>query len=212
MAATLCTSALAVGVTPFVRVSSHDVAIIGRVLDGGALGIIVPHVGSAAEAAELARAVHLPPIGSRRVYGFTPLASITGLDGDDLAAEIARRTVFAPMIESARAVEDAERIAAVDGVDLLIVGAHDLAADLGVPGQFDHAEIATAFSAVADACRAHGVAFGVAGLSAPDLLGDLVAKGLRFISAGSDIGFFRQAAGSRLAELRSLAPTGQDRA
>lgn len=208
--ATLCATALGAGITPFVRVPSHDPATITRVLDGGALGLIVPHVDTAAQAAELAAVVHLPPRGRRSVYGFTPLASLRGLQGAALAAELDRRTVFAPMVESATAVGEVAQIAAVDGVDLVLVGAHDLTADLGIPGQFDHAEFLSALGAVADACRTHGTAFGIAGITDAGLLADLVAKGLRFVSAGTDIGFFRQAAAARVAELRTIATPGQD--
>lgn len=203
--ATLCATALSIGITPFVRVPSHDAATITRVLDGGALGLIVPHVDTADEAAALADVVHLPPVGRRSVYGYTPLAPVSGLQGDQLSAELSRRTVFAPMVESARAIGEVGRIAAVTGVDVLLVGAHDLTADLGIPGQFSHPDFLSALGSVADACRAHDTIFGIAGISDQALLADLVGKGLRFISAGTDIGFFRQAAAARLHELRSLA-------
>ena len=208
--ATLCATALGVGITPFVRVPSHDAATITRVLDGGALGLIVPHVDTADEAAALVDVVHLAPRGRRSVYGYTPLAAVGGLQGAELAAELSRRTVFAPMVESATAIGEAGRIAALEGVDLLLVGAHDLTADLGLPGQFSHPDFLSALGAVADACRAHDTAFGIAGITDQALLADLVGKGLRFISAGTDIGFFRQAAAARVLELRSLASPGQD--
>jgi 2-keto-3-deoxy-L-rhamnonate aldolase RhmA len=113
------------------------------------------------------------------------------------------------MVESAVGISQAAAIASTEGVDLVLVGAHDLTADLGIPGQFSHPEFLAALDTVADACRAHGPAFGIAGITDGALLGDLARKGLRFISAGTDIGFFRQAAASRVLELRSLA-TGQD--
>jgi 2-keto-3-deoxy-L-rhamnonate aldolase RhmA len=210
VAAALCVAALGIGLTPFVRVASHEASTIIRVLDGGALGVIVPHVESAAEAAALAQVVHLPPTGRRAVYGYTPLAAITGLRGDALADEISRRTVFAPMVESAAAIADVEGIAAVDGVDVVLVGVHDLTADLGIAGQFSHPDFVSALATVADACRAHGTPFGVAGLADDDMLRGLVDKGLRFISAGTDIGFYRLAAAARLHELRSLTRPRQD--
>jgi 2-keto-3-deoxy-L-rhamnonate aldolase RhmA len=208
--ATLCATALAVGITPFVRVASHSRATIGRVLDGGALGLIVPHVDTADQAASLASMVHLPPIGARSLYGYTPLASVAGISGDELAAEVARRTVFAPMIESTTAVDQVDKIAAVEGVDLLLVGVHDLTASLGIPGRFYSEALSEALQAVAGAASAHGKAFGIAGLTDPQLLGPLVEAGLRFISAGTDVGFFRQAAAARVSELRAVGPAGQD--
>lgn len=208
--ATLCATSLAAGITPFVRVPSHDPSTIVRVLDGGAVGVIVPHVDTADEAARLVATIHLPPVGARAVYGFTPLASLSGRSGAALDAEVARRTVFAPMIESRRAVEHVGDIAAVDGVDLLLVGVHDLTADLGIPGRFDHPELLEAFDTVAAAARAHGTGFGVAGLTDTVLLSRLVAQGLRFVSAGTDVGFFRQAATARIEQLRGLAPSPQE--
>lgn len=208
--ATLCATALGVGITPFVRVPSHDAATITRVLDGGALGLIVPHVDTADEAAALVDVVHLAPRGRRSPYGYTPLAAVAGLQGEGLAAELSRRTVFAPMVESATAIGEVGRIAALEGVDLVLVGAYDLTADLGIAGQFSHPDFLSALGAVADACRAHDTAFGMAGVTDRALLADLVGKGLRFVSAGTDIGFFRQAAAARVLELRSLASPGQD--
>lgn len=207
--ATLCATALGIGITPFVRVPSHDAATITRVLDGGALGLIVPHVDTADEAAALADVVHLPPRGRRSVYGYTPLAAVRGLQGDELAAELSRRTVFAPMVESATAIGEVGQIAAVAGVDLILVGAHDLTSTLGIPGQFTHPDFLSALGTVAEACRVHDTAFGVAGITDQTLLTDLVGKGLRFISAGTDIGFFREAAAARVLQLRSLASQAQ---
>jgi 2-keto-3-deoxy-L-rhamnonate aldolase RhmA len=114
------------------------------------------------------------------------------------------------MIESAVAVDNAEKIAATDGVDLLIVGAHDLSIDLGVPGETTHARVRDAMLTVGAACRASGRALGVAGVSDPEQLADLAAQApLRFVSAGTDVGLLATAATERVSSLRlHLDPVG----
>lgn len=208
----LCTTALGVGLMPFVRVPALDVAIISRVLDGGALGVIVPHVNTPDEARTIVDACRFPPTGERTLYGATPVTGYRPLASSDAVAALDADVVVAPMIESARAVESADKIAAVEGVDMLLVGAHDLSADLGVQGLLGSVAARDALGQVADACAAHGRCFGVAGLSDPELLAELVERGLSFISAGTDAGLLQQAATTRVAELRRLrAPDTKER-
>lgn len=206
----LCATALGVGVTPYVRVPSLDPPLITRVLDGGALGVIVPHIDTAAQAEAVVAVCRFPPVGARSLYGLTPTTGYRPAPLDELTKELDARVVVVPMIESAGACERAGEIAAVPGVDILLVGAHDLSADLGVPGQVGHHAVRDAITDVARACTAHGRRFGVAGIKDPDQLGELQAHGLDFVSAGSDVGLLAAAAAGRVAELRALFDPDKD--
>lgn len=207
----LCTAALGSGMLPFVRVPSLDVPTITRVLDGGALGIIVPHVDTPEQARIVVDACRLPPVGRRTPYGLTPVTGYRPLAARDLAETLDREVVVAPMIESRTAVENAARIAATEGVDLLLAGAHDLSVDLGVPGRVADGAVLSALGVVADACAAHGRCFGVAGIADPEILAGLVPRGLRFVSAGTDVGLFQQAATARVNELGRLLGRREDK-
>lgn len=115
------------GAAPMARVRDNDFAAIGRLLDQGALGIVVPLVNSAAEAAAAAHAVRYPPRGGRSTGAF--LARYQGADYNERAND---EVFLAVQIESATAVEHAEEILSVEGVDGCWIGPKDLARSMGV--------------------------------------------------------------------------------
>ena len=105
-----------------------------------------------------------------------------------------------------QAVTNADSIAAVPGVDMLLVGSNDLCAEMGIPGQFHHPKLKEAYEAASKACRKHGKAFGVGGVrSDPELQADLIRLGARFFIAGNDTGYFLAAARKDVDALRKLA-------
>ena len=124
--------------TPLVRVPALDASLIGRVLDGGALGIIAPQVESAADAARVVACCRHPPRGRRSYAGGQAALGYRDLPQAEAMAALDASVLTAVMIESRNALDAVEAIASVDGLDLLFIGAHDLAADLGLAGQWDH--------------------------------------------------------------------------
>jgi len=112
---------------PMARVRTNDFAAIGRLLDQGALGIVVPLVNSAEEARAAAHAVHYPPRGGRSMGAF-----MAGYHGGDYAQWADDEIFLAVQIESAQAVDCVEEIMAVDGVDGCWIGPKDLARSMGV--------------------------------------------------------------------------------
>jgi len=203
----LCVSALGAGISGLVRVPSQEPTLIARVLDSGAVGVIVPHVNSKAEAEGVVHAARFPPLGHRSAAGPNAVSGYATLSPTDLTAVLERETVVAVMIESPEGVETCDAIAAVDGVDMIILGPSDLTAEMGIHGEYEHDRFLKAVGAVAAACRSHGVAFGIAGIKSVGQLQHFADLGLRFVSAGTDVGMFTQAATSRARELRSLTPT-----
>lgn len=172
-------------VTPVVRVPVNDPVIIKQVLDTGAQNLIVPMVASADEARAAVAAVRYPPEGVRgvgsalarsgrwgRVAGYVPNASETV-------------SLFV-QVESRDAVDAAAEIAAVDGVDGVLVGPADLAASMGVPGQPGHTDVVAAVHRVFEAVIAAGKKVGVNAFD-PAAADAYLTAGAHFLSASADV-------------------------
>jgi len=205
--AQICVNALSCGVTPLVRVPSQDPAFLGRVLDAGAQGLIVPHVQSAEEARAVAAATRFPPTGHRSMGGTGPLLRYQTVPATVGTKAVDAETLITVMLETGDAVDQAEAIAAVPGVDMIMIGTNDLCADMGIHGQFDHPRVLEAYGAVAKACQAHGKFLAVGGIKSDlGLLGRLVALGARYISANTDMALLLTAARAHATELKTLQP------
>jgi len=143
-------------VVPMVRVPRGEYHFIARALDVGAMGVMVPMVGSAEEAAHIVACTRYPPEGRRgAAFGFAH----DDYQGGDVAAKIAaihERTMVIPQIETAEGLRNVEGIAAVPGVDALWLGHFDLTNFLGIPGQFKHPEYLAGVKRIVAACEAHG--------------------------------------------------------
>ncbi|WP_238015715.1 aldolase/citrate lyase family protein [Dactylosporangium sp. AC04546] len=198
----ICVTARAAGVTPLVRVPAGRLDLVGRALDGGALGVIVPHVTTVEDARRAVSAARFPPHGTRSAAGAAIQLDYGPVAAGEANARLNDATLVALMIESADAVAAVADLAAVPGVDLLLVGANDLLGDLGVPGQYEHDKLAEAYAAVLDAGRRHGVPVGVGGLATRlDLARRYVERGARYVSVGTDIAFLLRGARAARAEL-----------
>lgn len=170
---------------PMTRVSSNDYTKIGRMLDQGALGIIVPMVDTAEQAKAAADACHLPPAGTRS-WGFGRARS----HGADYADFINDEVLCMVQIESATAVENAEAILATPGVHGCWAGPSDLALSMGIHPHHmnDNAEHHRALERIVKACHNTGKAPGLACNSPAEAVAKL-EMGFRFLTAGSDSGF-----------------------
>lgn len=206
----LCVSALGAGISGLVRVPSHDPSTIARVLDIGAVGIIVPHVNSREEAIAVVRAARFPPVGHRSISGPNAVSGYAPRPASELVEVLERQTVVTLMIETPEGVAACDDIAAVDGIDMILIGPSDLTAEMGIHGQYENEHFHHAVESVAAACRRHGVALGVAGIKSLDLLKRFVGLGLRFISAGTDVGMMTEAATARALALRELEGPPQE--
>jgi 2-keto-3-deoxy-L-rhamnonate aldolase RhmA len=204
-AAQICIAALGAGITPLVRVPAHDAHYANRILDAGALGIVAPHVNSADEARAVVRACRFAPLGERSVAGNWPHLGYQSYPAGQVRKLFNERTTVMVMLETPEAVERADEIAAVPGVDLLHIGSTDLCDALGLPGQFDNPAITRAFERVIAACRKHGKHAGAGGLgSAPEVMQNVVRMGVRFVTAGNEWAFMLAAAKQRASMLRKL--------
>jgi len=195
----ICMAAQAVGVTPMVRVPSLSPEVIARTLDAG--------VPSATEAAAVVRAAKFAPIGERSLPGPMPQLRFRSFPAAETMAAMNDATAVVMMMESREALEDVEAIAAVEGVDLLLVGTNDLCRSLGIAGQYDHPMVKEAYARTIAACRRHGKHAGIGGLgSRPDLMQAIVGMGARYVSLGNDLTFLLSGGVAAVKALRSTAP------
>ena len=191
-------------IVPMVRVPRGEYHFIARALDVGAMGVIVPHVDSRDEAGQVVDACRFPPRGHRSVAGPNPANRYRAMPQRELLDAFDEQTVVAVMLETPAAVERADAIAAVPGVDMVMLGPHDLTAEMGILGQFRDERFLDAVRTVAKACRTHDRIFGIAGIRDLELLTEFVGLGLRFVSAGTDVGFMTEAASAHAGRLRAI--------
>jgi 4-hydroxy-2-oxoheptanedioate aldolase len=199
----ICMAALEAGITPFVRVPG--VAEVSRVLDGGALGVIAPHVRSAAAAREYVTAAKFPPLGDRSAAGPLPHLQYRSFPAAEADAALNAATMVIVQFESDEALAKADEIVAVEGVDMVLIGTNDLLADWGIPGQYEHARVREAYAKTIAACRRHGKHVGVGGLSTrPQLTAEFVRMGARYVSTGTDLGFLLAACTAKAKKVREM--------
>jgi 4-hydroxy-2-oxoheptanedioate aldolase len=171
--------------TPSVRAPHNDYAAIGRLLDRGALTVVVPMVNSAAEAEQAVQAVRYPPQGARS--GGAPTGRLTY--GDDYLAAANGEVLLMVQIETAAAAGSAEKILAVDGVDGCMIGPHDLGESIGLDASdsADRDRLATTIQAIREGCvragKLPGIATGPAGTE------QYLKDGFMFVLAVGDYSF-----------------------
>ncbi|MBM3644428.1 MAG: aldolase [Alphaproteobacteria bacterium] len=192
------------GIAPIVRVPAGELTLATRCLDGGALGIVVPHVDTEAQAREIADRLRYPPRGHRSVGGGQAQLDYAPMPLGELTAAIDGNTLVVVMIETPEAVANADAIAAVPGIDILLIGANDLSMELGIPGDTKHPKIQAAADAVVAACRKHGKWPGMGGAYTEELLKIYTAKGMKFMLAGNDLPMLVAAARDHQKKVRSF--------
>src|SRR5581483_8893984 len=200
----ICLSALGCGVVPLVRICRNALDEGSRALDNGALGIIVPHVDTAEEARRIVHAFRFHPIGGRSMggpsaqFGYRPPVSL------EMQSILNAEIMVIPMIETPLAVENADSIAAVEGVDALLIGTSDLSLEMGIVGQVGHARIQSAYEQGGAACRRHRKIFAMGGVYDQEWSARYIGMGVRMVLAGSDHGLLLQAAAARSSFLCGL--------
>jgi 4-hydroxy-2-oxoheptanedioate aldolase len=170
---------------PVVRAPIGDPVVIKQLLDLGAQNILVPMVDSVAHAEAMVRAVRYPPHGVRGVGSALARSSRWSRIPDYLAraSDLVSLTV---QIETAEGLEQAAAIAAVDGVDALLVGPADLAASMGLLGQQNHPDVVAAVESVITAGRAAGTPVGVNAFD-PATADRYAAAGAAYVLVGADV-------------------------
>ena len=164
------------GCVPLVRVPATEYHFIARVLDMGAMGVMVPLVESREQAEKIVQSARYPPAGRRGAAFTMPHDGYVSGALNDKIAQANREVLLIAQIETRAGLEHVEEIAAVDGIDALWIGQTDLTCSLGIPGQFDHPQFHDAVDRIAIACRQHG--------KTPAYMPLSVEEGRRFLQRG----------------------------
>jgi 4-hydroxy-2-oxoheptanedioate aldolase len=192
-------TALAQGdTTPIVRVPSNEAAAIGKVLDAGAIGVIVPMVNTAADAKSAVAACRYASSGGTRSYG--PIRSRV-MYGNDYSETVNDRVLCIPQIETAEAVANADEIMAVTGVAAVYVGPTDLSITLGMPPNLDNpGTFDDALADVVTAAKRHNVVPGVH--ASTTLAAARKDAGFRMITIANDLAMIVGAFNAEIAAAR----------
>lgn len=206
-AAQIAAASLGVGITPLVRVAGKEHWLASRLLDNGAQGVVVPHVDTELEAKRVADHCRFPPLGHRSMGGGLQQIGFAPMPVGEAARVVNEETLVVVMLESPRGIENCEAIAAVKGIDALLIGTNDLCFEMGIPGQFNDKRVIEAYERTIAACRKHGKFAGMGGMYTAELIQRHVEMGVQLILAGSDFSLLMQAATQRASLVRGFEKT-----
>ena len=184
-ASVLTSAAMMAGLTPIVRVPYNcGMGYVQQVLDSGALAVVFPHIITATDAQAAVKMCKFPPKGHRSLWLQQASVGLRSLPPREMSEVVNDgASAVAVMIENADAIPNVDAIAAVEDIDMLIVGCIDLSADMGMAGTTTDPAFRAALVAVSEACHRHGKVFGLAGNYADMQFQDWVINtlGARFV-------------------------------
>jgi 4-hydroxy-2-oxoheptanedioate aldolase len=172
-------------------------------LEMGAAGLMIPHCTSAEMVREIIHHTKFHPIGKRGVDGVSGDSFFGTVPVDEYMRRANEETFVMVQIEDAEAVDEIEKIAEIEGVDIIFIGPADLSHSLGVPGDFKNGKVREAISRAIKACNANGKWCGTSGLDS-DYMRELIAEGVRFLTVGSDYGMIKKGVVEMLGNCRKL--------
>jgi 2-dehydro-3-deoxyglucarate aldolase/4-hydroxy-2-oxoheptanedioate aldolase len=192
------------GITPIVRIGELLYSLAARLLDSGAQGIILPRVEDPAVLREALSWMRFPPVG-KRGYGVNPtMLRYEARSFDEIIEHQNTNTLVVVQLETRAAVEHADDMLSLPGVDIAMVGPADLSIALGVPGQFDHPRMVETIDGLIAKCNQHGV---VPGIQTRTLAMSKfwAARGMRFIGTGAEHTMLLEKAKEMAAQLKAAA-------
>jgi len=186
--------------TALVRVEWNDIVAVKKLLDIGAQGLLFPMIQSVEEAERAVAATRYPPKGVRGVSGTTRATRYGRVK--DYLARVEEETAILLQVETQAALDAAEDIAAVDGVDGIFFGPADIGADMGLLGNPMHPDIWARIRPVAKALMARGMPVGTL-VTDPGFAAELMDEGFTFVACGLDTGLLARASDKLLADVKA---------
>jgi 2-keto-3-deoxy-L-rhamnonate aldolase RhmA len=180
-------AALDAGIAPIVRVPQDQYALAARAIDGGALGIIMPHVDTAEQGRLIVSHLKYPPLGHLSAGGAMPQNDFKAVRGAEAAESMNQAVLLAVMLETPTAIANADAIAAVPGIDIVMIGTNDLMMEMGIGGNPDHPDVNKAYESMIAACNRHGKWAGMGGVHRDESMARYIRMGARFILTTSDL-------------------------
>ncbi|KAJ5915159.1 Pyruvate/Phosphoenolpyruvate kinase [Penicillium verhagenii] len=181
-----------VGISPVIRSPSKAHWHISRILDAGAAAVVIPHIETAQEVRDIVHHAKYAPLGARGCTNNLPIFNFQHMPTLKLNDTLNTQTMLIPMIETPAAVELAEEIFAIDGVDGVLVGSNDLCADLGIPGKYDDPLYVDSVTKIISAANKYDKPVGVGGIGGRlDVLERWFSMGATWSLSGADIGILQ---------------------
>ncbi len=199
--ALLSRAAEQVGVTPVVRVPDFSYPYIAQTLDVGAQGIMLPRITSAQQVKNVVQMMKFPPIGQRgnaQSRGYTDFKAGSVVE---VMAEANEESLLIVQIETKTALEEIEEIATIPETDVIFIGPNDLAISLGTPGQMASEVMEAAIDKTLAVCQKHRIIPAIQANTMADCIA-MAKRGMRMISASSDVGLLSRAGLETISELR----------
>ncbi|HIA68515.1 TPA: aldolase [Candidatus Poribacteria bacterium] len=198
----LMATSRAADIVPMVRVPTTEYHFFSRSLDVGAMGLMVPMVENETQAKIIVDSAKYPPIGKRgAAFG---IAHDDYEEGNilDKMSSINQEILLIAQIETVQGLENADKIAALDGIDVLWIGHFDLTNSMEIPGQFDHPKYLQAVTHVAEICQKHGKSAGFMASTVKEGC-SMQEKGFRCLAYGGDLWLYKQALRQGISALKN---------
>lgn len=197
-------AASSAGTASFVRVPWNDPVLLKPVLEMGPDGVIVPMISTAEQAREAVSACTYPSGGTR---GFGPRRAIRygAIPTKQYLEEVDRSFLRIMQVETVEGVGNLEEIAAVPGVDMIMIGPNDLSASAGHLGEIRHPDMMPIYDEIARKCKKAGIPFGVSlGSRDRETISEWIARGITIIGCGDDISFIQGGGQDNIAFVKGL--------
>ena len=194
------------GITPIVRVAELLYSLVARLLDAGAQGIILPRVEDPRLLEEALSWMRFPPVGKRGYGVNTTMVGYESPSFSEIIEHLNRNTLAVVQFETTLAMERADEMLSIKGVDIAMVGPADLSISLGIPGQFDNPLLISTVDRLVEKCRKHDVVPGIQtrGIAMAKMWAE---RGMRFVGAAAEHVLLLEKAKDAMSQLRAVRAT-----
>lgn len=199
----ICNAAKLTGITPIAGTTGIADFLISRPLDSGAMGVIVPHVSTADEVRLIVNACRYVPKGTRGLIDYGMLTEFRDVNTVEWVEAMNREILVAVKVESVTGIENIEEIAAVPGLDAVLIGPGDLSASYELPGQTNHPRLREAIDRMIAACKRNGISGGPH-VSSAAAAREWADRGATFMSCSFDGALLLEASSKMAGEVRDL--------